>query len=143
MAPLWHHMSSYWKITFSLGIWPNMKVRWQNLNFKLFSELGKIWKCNLGFQKPNFASLLWIGKNLEIYTVPDQHFKIPMLSLWMSWQNLCPNLSFTVESKMENSHKSGWSHFKLKINERDIPFTKNWSMNWEKIFPLGKTEWTH
>ena len=52
-----------------------------------------------------------------------------MLNLWMSWENLCPNLSFTVESKMENSHKSGWSHFKLKINERDIPFTKNWSMN--------------
>ena len=42
----------------------------------------------------------------------------------MSWENLCPNLSFTVENKMENSHKRGWSHFKLKINDWDIPFPK-------------------
>ena len=66
----------------------------------------KIWKCNLGFLK----ILLWIEKNLEIYTAPDQHFKIQMLNLWMSWENLCPNLNFTVENKMRNSHKRGWSH---------------------------------
>ena len=58
------------------------------------------------------------------YTAPGQHFKIPMLNLWMSWAILCPNLSFTVENKMENSHKRGWSHFKLKINDWDIPFPK-------------------
>ena len=28
-----------------------------------------------------------------------------MLNLWMSWEKLCPNLSFTVETKMENSQK--------------------------------------
>ena len=25
----------------------------------------------------------------------------------MNWENLCPNLSFTVENKMENLHKAG------------------------------------
>ena len=88
--------------------------------FKLFSELqlGKIWKYNLGFSKiPILVSFM-------NYTAPDQHFKIPRLNLWISWENLCPNLSFTVENKMENSHKRGWSHFRLKINDWDIPFPK-------------------
>ena len=76
------------------------------------------------FKNPNFPSLLWIGKNLEIYTAPDQHFKIQMLNLWMSWENLCPNLTFFLENKMGNSHKRGWSHFKLNINDWDIPFPK-------------------
>ena len=47
-----------------------------------------------------------------------------MLNLWMSWENLCPNLTFTVENKMGNSHKRGWSHFRLNINDWDIPFPK-------------------
>ena len=76
------------------------------------------------FKNSNSPFLLWIGKNLEIYTAPDQHFKIPMLNLWMSWENLCPNLSFTVGNKMGNSHKRGWSHFKLNINNWGIPFPK-------------------
>ena len=32
---------------------------------------------------------------------------IQMLNLWMRKENLCPNLSLTVENKMENSHKKG------------------------------------
>ena len=36
-----------------------------------------------------------------------------MLNLWISWENLCPNLSFTVENKMRDSRKRGWLHFKL------------------------------
>ena len=90
--------------------------------FLVFSELRKIWKCNL--KNYNFPSLWWIGQSLEIYTAPGQHFKILILNLWMSLENLCPNLSFTVENKMENSHKRGWSHFKLKINDWDIPSPK-------------------
>ena len=35
----------------------------------------------------------------------------------LSWENLCANLSFTVENKKRNSHKRGWSHFKLNIND--------------------------
>ena len=76
------------------------------------------------FKNPNFPSLLWIEKNLEIYTAPDQHFKIQMLNLWMSWENLCPNLTFTIENKIGNSHKRGWSHFKLNRIDWDIPFPK-------------------
>ena len=59
------------------------------------------------FKNPNFPSLYELKKNLEIYTAPDQHFKIPILNLWMSWKELYPNLSFTAENKMENSHKMG------------------------------------
>ena len=94
--------------------------------FKLFSDSRKIWKCNLSFSKIPISRLffLWIGKNLETYTAPDQHFKIQMLNLWMSWENLCPNLTFTVESKMGNSNKRGWPHFKLNINDWDISFPK-------------------
>ena len=76
------------------------------------------------FQDSNFPSLLWIGKNLEIYTAQDQHLQISMLNLSMSWENVYPNLSFNVKNKMENSHKRGWSHFKLKKNDWDIPFPK-------------------
>ena len=93
------------------------------------------------FKNSNFPSFSWIGKNLEIYIVPDQHFKIPVLNPWMSWENWCPNLSFTVENKIANSHKRVWSHFKLKVNDWDIPSPL--SLNWEKYFPSGKTKWTH
>ena len=90
--------------------------------FKLFSELGKIWKCNPSFSKIPISHLSYELRKTWKYT--DQHFKIQMLNLWMSWENLCPNLSFTVENKMGNSHKRGWSHFKLNINDWDIPFPK-------------------
>ena len=106
---------------------------------KLFSELGKTWKCSL--KNSNFPSFLWIGKKLEIYTAPDQHFKIQMLNLWMSWKNLCPNLSFTVENKMGNLHERRWSHFKLNINDWDIPFPKilrNYQWIRKNIFHWGK-----
>ena len=50
----------------------------------------------------------WEKLNLSgIYTAPDQQSKIPMLNLWMSWENVCPHLNFTVEKKMENSYKRG------------------------------------
>ena len=51
-------------------------------------------------QKSQFPISLWIENSLEIYTAPDQHFEIQMLNLWMSWENLRPNLTFTVENKM-------------------------------------------
>ena len=31
--------------------------------------------------------------------------KITNLDLWINWQNVCPNLSFTVENKIGNLHK--------------------------------------
>ena len=39
-----------------------------------------------------------------------------MLNLWMNWEMICPNIGFTVENKMGNSHKKAWSHFKLNMN---------------------------
>ena len=74
------------------------------------------------FKSPNFLSLSWIGKHLKVHTAQDQHFKIQILSLWMNWEKVCPNLNFSVENKMGNSHKKIWSHFKLNINDWDIPF---------------------
>ena len=85
---------------------------------KLISKLGKIWKCSLGFIKISIFHLFYeLGKILEVYTVLDQHFKIRILNLWMNWEKLCPYLSFTVENKIGNSHKKGWSHFKFTIND--------------------------
>ena len=79
-----------------------------------------------------FPQLLWIGKNLEIYRAKEKHFKIQIFSLWMNWENLCPNLSFTAENKMGNSCKWQWWHW-------DITF-RNLSMHWEKHFPFSIAE---
>ena len=43
----------------------------------------------------------------------------------MNWEKICSNLSFIVENKMGNLHKKGWSHFKLNINDSDIPFPES------------------
>ena len=88
------------------------------------------------FKNPLFPSLLWIGKNLEIYTAPDQHFKMQMLNLWMSWKSL------TVENKVGKSHKRGWSHFKHNINDSGISFLKILRVyQWigKNIFHWGKS----
>ena len=54
---------------------------------------------------------------MKVYTTQDQHFEIQILKLWMSWEKLCPNLSFTSKNKMENLSKKVWPHFKLNIND--------------------------
>ena len=48
-----------------------------------------------------------------------------MLNLWMSWENLCPNLSFTVESKMGNSHKRGWPKVRWGIHIKEDDHISN------------------
>ena len=92
-------------------------------------------------KNPNLLYLLWLGKNLKVYTAQDQHFTIQILKLWMNWENLCPNSIFTVENKIRNSHRKGWSHFKLNINDWDISFPKILRIyQWigKKIFHWGK-----
>ena len=92
-------------------------------------------------KNPNLPSLLWIGKNLKVYTAQDQHFTIQILKLWMNSENLCPNSIFTVENKIRNSQRKGWSHFKLNINDWDISFPKILRIyQWigKKIFHWGK-----
>ena len=78
--------------------------------FTLFSEFGKIWKCNLGFSKIPITHLFYeLETKFWIYG-------------WM--EKLCLTFSFTVENKLENSHKKGWPYFKLNIDDWDIPFLK-------------------
>ena len=117
------------------------RYRDKNFNSQTFNELGKFGNAIWAFQKSQFHISLWIEKNLEICTAPGHHFKIQMLNLWMSWENVCPNLTFTVENKMGNSHKRGWSHFKLNLNDWDIPFPKILRIyQWigKNIFHCGK-----
>ena len=95
------------------------------------------------FKIPNFPSRLWIGKNLEVYIAQDQHFKIQILDLMIYWEKLCPNLSLTVDNKIGNSQKKGWSHFKLNINDWDILFPKILRIyQWigKNIFHWGKCD---
>ena len=61
---------------------------------------------------------------MEKYAAQNQNFKIQVLNLWVNWENLSHNLRFTVENKVENSDKKGWSHFKLNINDCGIPSSK-------------------
>ena len=65
----------------------------KNLNFQNFQLIGENleMKSRL-FKNPSFPYLFLIGKNLEIRAAPDFSVR----------ENLCPNLSFTVESKMGN-----------------------------------------
>ena len=86
--------------------------------FKFFSELGKIWKCNLSFSKIPISHLVHeLGKTWK-YTQPRPIFQNPNVEFMdeLGKLILCPNLTITVENKMGNSYKRGWSHFKLKIN---------------------------
>ena len=48
---------------------------------------------------------------------PKPAFQNPNVESMVKWENLCPNLRFTVENKIGNSHKRAWSHFKLNIND--------------------------
>ena len=65
-----------------------------------------------------FVSFMnWEKLGSILYAAQNQHFKIKILNLWMIWEKLCPNLSFTVENKMGNLHKKEWSHFKFNMND--------------------------
>ena len=97
-----------------------MKARGQKSQSSNFSvNWGKFGHAIQAFQKSQFpiSFMNWEKLGNKIYRAPDQHFKIQMLNLWMSWENLCLNLSFTVENKMGDLHKTGWSHFKLNTND--------------------------
>ena len=52
----------------------------------------------------NHKTTLLIGKNLEVRPKTNTQ-KFPILNLWMNWENVCPNLSFTVKNKISNLHK--------------------------------------
>ena len=48
---------------------------------------------------------------------PGPTFQNPNVEFMDELGKRSPNLTFTVENKMGNSHKRGWPHFKLKIND--------------------------
>ena len=77
--------------------------------FKFFSELGKIWKCNLSFSKIPISHLVYeLGKTWK-YTQPRPIFQNPNVEFLdeLGKLILCPNLTFIVENKMGNSYKRG------------------------------------
>ena len=65
------------------------------------------------FKNAQFPTSFMNWENLGNKHSLYQYFKMQMLNLWMSWKNL----SFIVEKKMGNSHKRGWSYFKVNIND--------------------------
>ena len=52
----------------------------------------------------------------------------------MNWERLYPNLSFTVENKIDNLHRIRLSRCSITSD------CKNLSMNWEKKFSMRKNE---
>ena len=97
-----------------------MEARGQKYQFSNFlMNWGKFGSAICAFQKSRFSSFMNWENLVKIYIAQDQHFKIQILNLWMNWENLCPNLSFIVENKMDKSHKKVWSHFKLNMNDLD------------------------
>ena len=106
----------------------------KNLNFKTLLWIGKNLEVQARFFKNfNFPSLFWIGKNLNYelwigkYTMHSPaKTNISKSKFWIyGWirKSLCPKLRFTVENRAFHT-KKGWSHFKLNINDWDIPFSK-------------------
>ena len=107
--PLWHHMS-YWKTI--LTIWHNMKARDKKLNF---SELGKIWKCNLGFSKVPISHLFYV----------------------LIWASL-------VKMRWGNHVKKDVHILNLNDWDIPFPkILRIYQWIGKKHFPLGKKEWTH
>ena len=109
---------------------------------KLFSKLEKNWTCYLAFWIIPISHLFYELGKIWKYTQPQTN--ISKFQCWIyGWvgENLCPNLNFTVQNKMENSHKREWSHFKL-INDWDISFAKILRIcQWiGKIFSIGENE---
>ena len=92
----------------------------KNPNFQTILWIGKNLEVEpRPFKNPNFPSLLWIGNNLVVCKAQDQRLKIQILNLWMNWENLYPNLSFTsLKTKWEIHIKKGWSPFNR--NDWDI-----------------------
>ena len=73
------------------------------------------------FKNPNLPSILWIAKKRDVCKPQEQHFKIQIFNLWMKWGR---NLTSLLKISIRDSHKKGWSHFKFKISDWNIPFHK-------------------
>ena len=76
---------------------------------------------------------------MEIYTAPDQHFKIQMLNLSMSWENVCSNLSFPLLKIRLGIYIKEDSNISNLTQMIEIPY----SLKFKEYFPLEKMKWTH
>ena len=54
------------------------------------------------FKNPKLSLLN--GKIFEVQPKTNTQ-KMPILNLWINWENVCPNIRFTVENKISNLHK--------------------------------------
>ena len=87
-------------------IWPQGD---KNLNSNFLVNWGKFRSAIYAFWKSQFAPISFMNWR-------------PIFEFWKVMRYA--KFSFTVENKMENSHKKRWSHFKLNIDDWDIPFPK-------------------
>ena len=101
----------------------------KNPNFPIFLWMGKFGNAAKAFIKKkkanNFPSFSWIDKNLEgqikkhvkskislwiwkkLEVQPNtKSQKITILNLWMNWEKLLSNLSFTIEIKIGTLRKT-------------------------------------
>ena len=84
----------------------------------------------------------WEKRGNNIHS-PRATFQNPNVESLDELGKLCPNLSFSVENKMENSHKKGWSHFKpkvfhsLKFSEFINEFGKIFSFGENRMNPIS------
>ena len=85
----------------------------QKSNFLSFSSIGKNCKVQLE-QYSKIPYSLSNGKTSEVQPKTNTQ-KIPILNLWMNSNFFCPNLSFTVESKICNLHKISLLTFQTNI----------------------------
>ena len=120
------------------------KVIFKNPNFQSFSWTGESWEVQLEHRSkiPTFWSLYGLGKTWKYSLRP--RFKSPNLNLYVNWERLCPNLSFTVENKMGSFDKAGCIS-NLLINEI-LYFLKFQELliNWKKYVSFGKNGiWIH
>ena len=89
------------------------------------------------FKNPKIS---WeIRENLEVKPKTNTQ-KIPILNLWMNWENICPNLSFTVANKIGSLHKIRPFIFQTYIMNRILHYLKykSLSKDWENMFSTGR-----
>ena len=119
MVPPILYQILYWKTI--LTIWKVMKARW--------------------LQKSQFLISLMNWENIGSMHSSRATFKIQSFEYIGKLGKFMANLSFTVENKMRNSRKKGWSHFKLNINDWDITFPKTlriYQWFWKNILQWEK-----
>ena len=135
MDPPLSHTYCDWKSI--LIIWQDITARrLQKFQFSNFLLNWKIFGSTASaiIQNSQFSISFMNSVKLET-TAEDKHLKTQILTIWMNWEKLCPNLSL-LENEIGNLHKPSWSHnwshFKVNIMNDVFSNFKNQSMNCDK-----------